>query len=87
MIFREDFGRKYEASNGRSGERKVRTRRAGSQRVRGATLVISFGSESVAGSPRVDFVGSEPAVTGMAGFDGCCFRLPGGGIQIPAAFR
>jgi hypothetical protein len=42
MIFGEDVGRKYEATNGRSGERKVRTHRAGSQRVRGATLVMSF---------------------------------------------
>jgi hypothetical protein len=30
MIFREDFGCKYGASNGRTGERKVRTHRAGS---------------------------------------------------------
>ena len=30
MIFREDFGCQYEASNGRTGERKVRTHRAGS---------------------------------------------------------
>ena len=29
----------------------------------------------------------DPVVTEMAGFAGCCLRLPGGGTVVPAAFR
>jgi hypothetical protein len=44
MIFREDFGCKYEAWNGRVGERKVRTQRAVPAPVRLRKLSVSDGA-------------------------------------------
>ena len=44
----------------------------------GRVSVLVFGGASSA---------VDPVVTEMAGFAGRCFRLPGGGTWMPAAFR